>query len=91
MPNSPDTNAQQIEYWNEQAGPRWVAGQEALDEWIEPYLGRPACEFIVVSLWIADTDASRRALALAPNLEGLHPEVQALEQVARVEFDRPLQ
>ena len=31
-----DTNAEQIEYWNEQAGPTWVAMQEALDEQIGP-------------------------------------------------------
>lgn len=29
-------NAQQIQFWNEQAGPRWVAFQEQLDEQLEP-------------------------------------------------------
>lgn len=36
-------NAEQIVYWNEQAGPRWVAAQEPLDEHIAP-LGRLALE-----------------------------------------------
>jgi len=31
-----EANAEQIEYWNDQAGPRWVAMQEALDRQIEP-------------------------------------------------------
>lgn len=30
-------NAQQIEYWNETAGPRWVAMQNALDAQIAPF------------------------------------------------------
>ena len=29
-------NAQQIEYWNEQAGPNWVAGKAGIDSLIEP-------------------------------------------------------
>jgi SAM-dependent methyltransferase len=36
-------NAQQIEYWNQQAGPRWVSHQEFLDAQIAP-LGRLAME-----------------------------------------------
>jgi SAM-dependent methyltransferase len=32
----PEANAEQIEYWNEQAGARWAEGQEDLDRWIEP-------------------------------------------------------
>ncbi len=36
-------NAQQIEYWNEQAGPNWVAGKAGIDELIGP-LGRVAIE-----------------------------------------------
>ncbi len=36
-------NAQQIAYWNEQAGPKWVAYQEPLDRQIEP-LGLAALE-----------------------------------------------
>jgi SAM-dependent methyltransferase len=30
-------NADQIAYWNEQAGPKWVAFQDALDRQIEPF------------------------------------------------------
>lgn len=36
-------NAEQIEYWNEQAGPRWVALQEGTDAMLEP-LGREALD-----------------------------------------------
>jgi SAM-dependent methyltransferase len=36
-------NAQQVEYWNQQAGPRWVSHQELLDAQIAP-LGRLALE-----------------------------------------------
>jgi SAM-dependent methyltransferase len=36
-------NAQQIEYWNRQAGPRWVSHQELLDAQIAP-LGRLVME-----------------------------------------------
>ncbi|MBW2280355.1 MAG: methyltransferase domain-containing protein [Deltaproteobacteria bacterium] len=36
-------NAQQVEYWNEQAGPNWVAGKASIDALIEP-LGRAAIE-----------------------------------------------
>jgi SAM-dependent methyltransferase len=36
-------NAQQIEYWNQQAGPRWVSHQEFLDAQITPF-GRLAME-----------------------------------------------
>jgi SAM-dependent methyltransferase len=36
-------NAQQIEYWNTQAGPRWVSHQDLLDAQIAP-LGRLALE-----------------------------------------------
>jgi SAM-dependent methyltransferase len=31
-----DDNQEQSEYWNEQAGPRWVAAQERIDAMIEP-------------------------------------------------------
>ncbi|MBW2426419.1 MAG: class I SAM-dependent methyltransferase, partial [Deltaproteobacteria bacterium] len=31
------TNAEQAEYWNESAGPTWVALQEQLDAQIEPH------------------------------------------------------
>ena len=30
-------NAEQITYWNEQTGPKWVAGQERLDRMIAPF------------------------------------------------------
>lgn len=30
-------NQEQIDYWNEKAGPRWVAYQEKLDAQIAPY------------------------------------------------------
>src|SRR5882724_10055160 len=36
-------NAQQIEYWNEQAGPKWVTLQALIDEQLAP-LGRRAME-----------------------------------------------
>jgi SAM-dependent methyltransferase len=36
-------NAQQITYWNQEAGPKWVEFQEALDQQIEP-LGRAALD-----------------------------------------------
>jgi SAM-dependent methyltransferase len=36
-------NAEQIRYWNETAGPRWVANQELLDQQIAP-LGHEAME-----------------------------------------------
>ena len=36
-------NAEQIEYWNQQAGPTWVAAKGALDAMIEP-LGRTALD-----------------------------------------------
>jgi SAM-dependent methyltransferase len=36
-------NAEQIRYWNEQAGPKWVAMQELIDEQIAP-LGRHAMD-----------------------------------------------
>jgi leucyl/phenylalanyl-tRNA--protein transferase len=41
-------NAQQIEYWNETTGPRWVALQERLDAQIEP-LGLQVMERTAVS------------------------------------------
>jgi ubiquinone/menaquinone biosynthesis C-methylase UbiE len=40
---STTANAEQIEYWNEQAGPKWVALQHLIDAQIEP-LGRMAME-----------------------------------------------
>jgi SAM-dependent methyltransferase len=40
-PNGP--NAEQIEYWNEQGGPKWVALQSLIDGQIEP-LGRVAMD-----------------------------------------------
>ncbi len=36
MPN-PVTNDEQIVYWNEKAGPKWVAMQERLDAQLEPF------------------------------------------------------
>ncbi len=36
-------NAEQIAYWNEQAGPRWVTASDALDAMLEP-LGRAALD-----------------------------------------------
>ncbi|MBM4269590.1 MAG: class I SAM-dependent methyltransferase [Deltaproteobacteria bacterium] len=33
----PEGNAEQVQYWNESAGPRWAAGQEALDERLAPF------------------------------------------------------
>ena len=36
-------NAEQISYWNEQAGPVWVAEQQSLDAMLEP-LGQTAME-----------------------------------------------
>jgi len=30
-------NAEQIRYWNEQSGPKWVAGQDRLDRMIAPF------------------------------------------------------
>jgi SAM-dependent methyltransferase len=35
----PASNQEQIEYWNEKAGPRWVKYQEKLDAQIAPYAG----------------------------------------------------
>jgi SAM-dependent methyltransferase len=32
-----DPNAQQITYWNDEAGPKWVAMQERLDAQLEPF------------------------------------------------------
>lgn len=36
---SEGSNAEQIEYWNEVSGPKWVAMQEELDEQLEPLQG----------------------------------------------------
>ena len=41
-------NAQQIEYWNEQSGPKWVALQTVLDEQIAP-LGRRAMDAAAIA------------------------------------------
>lgn len=40
-----EPNAEQVEYWNEQGGPRWVALQTELDEMLEP-LGREGLDAI---------------------------------------------
>jgi len=37
MSTPADTNAQQIAYWNDEAGPKWVALQERLDAQLEPF------------------------------------------------------
>ncbi|HVP28409.1 MAG TPA: methyltransferase domain-containing protein [Myxococcota bacterium] len=37
MATPASSNADQIQYWNETAGPTWVAGQETLDELIAPF------------------------------------------------------
>ncbi len=42
-PDGTDPNADQIAYWNEQAGPKWVALQEMIDAQIRP-LGQLAME-----------------------------------------------
>src|SRR5262249_39709210 len=39
----PEPNAEQIRYWNESAGPKWVAFQQAIDGQIGPR-GRRAME-----------------------------------------------
>ena len=37
MSTPDDPNAQQVTYWNQEAGPKWVAMQETLDAQLEPY------------------------------------------------------
>src|SRR2546425_12591617 len=39
----PEANAEQIRYWNEAAGPKWVAFQKIIDEQIAP-LGERAMD-----------------------------------------------
>src|SRR5262245_36204077 len=34
--SDPDPNREQAEYWNDHAGPKWVAMQEQLDAQLEP-------------------------------------------------------
>src|SRR5439155_20545910 len=40
---APETNAEQVRYWNESAGPKWVSFQKAIDEQLGPP-GRRATE-----------------------------------------------
>src|SRR2546427_10451551 len=40
---APDTNAEQIRYWNEAAGPKWVTFQKVIDAHISP-LGEQAMD-----------------------------------------------
>ncbi len=56
-------NAQQIEYWNEQSGPKWVALESLLDQQIGP-LGLAAIER-------AKLAARERALKIKLNAAGL--------------------
>ena len=85
-------NAEQIEYWNEQAGPRWVALQERTDAMLEP-LGREALDVAAPERGESALDVGcgcgQTVLALAERVGaggrvlGLDPSATMLERARR--------
>ncbi len=85
-------NAEQIEYWNEQAGPRWVALQERTDAMLEP-LGHEALDLAAPTRGESELDVGcgcgQTVLALAERVGpggrvvGLDPSETMLELAGR--------